>query len=129
MNDWLISQGVSTPQAGLWAGLLFGLLLAAGSAWFGARRASQSERSRFGPELAELEKRLEQSRSELAQANQDNASQFARSEERERSFQQQIKQLEQAELRLSEHFERLAGKIFEERAGKFSDLNRKQLDT
>ncbi|HKX56750.1 MAG TPA: DNA recombination protein RmuC, partial [Xanthomonadales bacterium] len=72
---------------------------------------------------------LEQSRTELTQAKQDNASQFARSEERERSFQQQIKQLEQAELRLSEHFERLAGKIFEERSEKFTDLNRKQLDT
>jgi DNA recombination protein RmuC len=129
MNDWLISQGVSTPQAGLWAGLLFGLLLAAVSAWLGTRRASQSERNRLGPEIAELEKRLEQSRTELARASQDNASQLARSEERERSFQQQIKQLEQAELRLSEHFERLAGKIFEERSEKFSDLNRKQLDT
>lgn len=128
MNDWLISQGVSTPQAGLWAGLLFGLLLAAVSAWFGARRASQSERNQLGPEIAGLKQRLEQSRTDLAQANQDNASQLARSEERERSFQQQIKQLEQAELRLSEHFERLAGKIFEERSEKFSDLNRKQLD-
>ncbi|HKX55464.1 MAG TPA: hypothetical protein VJN01_05160, partial [Xanthomonadales bacterium] len=120
MNDWLISQGVSTPQAGLWAGLLFGLLLAAVGTWFGARRASQSERNRLGPEIAELEKRLDQTRIELTQANQDNASQLARKEERERSFQQQIQQLEQAELRLSEQFERLAGKIFEERSEKFS---------
>jgi DNA recombination protein RmuC len=128
MNEWLISQGLSTPQVGLWAGLLIGLLLAAVSTWFGARQAGQTERNRLEPAIAEVEKRLEQSRSELARASQDNATQLARSEERERSFLQQIKQLEQAELRLSEHFERLAGKIFEERSEKFSDLNRKQLD-
>jgi DNA recombination protein RmuC len=129
MNDWLMSQGVSTPQAGLWAGLLVGLLLAALAAWLFSRRASLQERSRYEPELAELEQKLEDSRKSLAETSQDNAMLQARSEERERNFQQQIHQLEQAELRLSEHFERLAGKIFEERAGKFSDLNRKQLDT
>jgi DNA recombination protein RmuC len=65
----------------------------------------------------------------LGEAEQQKATLAARSEERDRNFQQQIKQLEQAEQRLSEHFERLAGKIFEERSEKFSDLNRKQLDT
>ena len=127
MNDWMISQGISTPLAGLWAGLLLGLLLAAASAGWVARRASRAERERFEPEITGLQKRLDQTRSELTQARQDNAGQLARNEERERSFQQQIKQLEQAELRLSEQFERLAGKIFEERSEKFSDLNRKQL--
>lgn len=129
MNDWLISQGISTPQAGIWAGLLLGLLLAVLAAWISARKASQAERNRFEPEIADLENRLDESRGLLSAANQENASVLARSEERERNFQQQIRQLEQAELRLSEHFERLAGKIFEERSEKFSDLNRKQLDT
>ncbi|HET6565472.1 MAG TPA: DNA recombination protein RmuC [Xanthomonadales bacterium] len=129
MNDWLISQGISTAQAGIWAGMLIGLLLAVLAAWISARKASQAERDRLAPEIADLEKRLDESRVQLSEVNQENASMLARSEERERNFQQQIRQLEQAELRLSEHFERLAGKIFEERSEKLSNLNRKQLDT
>lgn len=129
MNDWLMSQGVSTPQAGLWAGLLLGLILAGVLVWIFSRRASLAERARFEPEIAELERKLDEARISLAETSQQNATLQARSEEREHNFQQQIQQLEQAELRLSEHFERLAGKIFEDRSEKFSDLNRKQLDT
>lgn len=129
MNDWLMAQGISTPQAGVWAGLLLGLLLAVILAWLFSRRGIQAERARLGPEISELEEKLEASRKELSEAEQQKATLAARSEERDRNFQQQIKQLEQAELRLSEHFERLAGKIFEERSEKFTDLNRKQLDT
>jgi len=129
MNDWLMAQGISTPQAGVWAGLLFGMLLAVILAWLFSRRGIQAERARLGPEITQLEEKLETSRKELSEAEQQKATLAARSEERDRNFQQQIKQLEQAEQRLSEHFERLAGKIFEERSEKFTDLNRKQLDT
>lgn len=129
MNEWLMSQGISTPQAGLWAGVLIGLLLTVIFAWLFSRRASQVERDRLEPEILQLERKLEVTRTRLAETSQDTAMLQARSEERERNFQQQIQQLEQAELRLSENFERLAGKIFEERSEKFSDLNRKQLDT
>ncbi len=129
MNNWLISQGISNPQAGFWAGLFLGLLLAVILAWMFSRRASQIERSRHEPEITRLEQKLEELRSELSEAAQQNAKLQARGDEREISFQRQIKQLEESELRLSEHFERLAGRIFEERSEKFSDLNRKQLDT
>ncbi len=129
MNEWLMSQGISTPQAGLWAGLLLGLLLTVTIAWLFSRRASEAERRRLKPEILQLEQKLEETRNSLAEANQNSATLLVRSEERECNFLQQIQQLEQAELRLSEHFERLAGKIFEDRSEKFSDLNRKQLDT
>jgi len=128
MNEWLIAQGISTPQLGAWVGLSLGLFLAVLLAWWLSRRAIFAERSRLATEAARFELRVEELRSELSAANQQNATLQARSEERESSFQRQIHQLEQAELRLSEHFERLAGRIFEERSEKFSELNRKQLD-
>ncbi len=129
MNDWLLAQGISTPQAGVWAGLLLGLLLAVLLAGWFSRRASLAERLRLKPEVDRLEQKLEQLRVELSDAAQQNAQLQARNEEREHSFKRQIQQLEQAELRLSENFERLAGRIFEERSEKFTDLNRRQLDT
>lgn len=129
MNDWLLAQGISTPQAGVWAGLLLGVVLAVLMASWFSRRASLAERIRLEPEAARLEQKLEQLRMELADTNQQNAQLQTRNEEREHSFKRQIQQLEQAELRLSENFERLAGRIFEERSEKFTDLNRRQLDT
>lgn len=48
--------------------------------------------------------------------------------DREQHYREQIDKLEQAEQRLAENFERLAGRIFEDRSQKLSDLNTKQLD-
>lgn len=48
--------------------------------------------------------------------------------DREDHFREQIAKLEEAEKRLAENFERLAGRIFEDRSQKLSDLNSKQLD-
>lgn len=48
--------------------------------------------------------------------------------DREQHYREQIDKLEQAEQRLAENFERLAGRIFEDRSQKLSDLNAKQLD-
>ena len=43
--------------------------------------------------------------------------------DREQHYREQIQKLEEAEKRLAENFERLAGKIFENRSVKLSDLN------
>ena len=48
--------------------------------------------------------------------------------DREQHYSEQIEKLEEAESRLAENFERLAGRIFEDRSEKLSDLNAKQLD-
>ncbi|MGK2924286.1 MAG: DNA recombination protein RmuC [Lysobacterales bacterium] len=48
--------------------------------------------------------------------------------DREQHYREQVDKLEQAEQRLAENFERLAGRIFEDRSQKLSDLNAKQLD-
>jgi len=58
-----------------------------------------------------------------------NAVLATRVSDREQHYREQIQKLEEAEKRLAENFERLAGKIFEDRSEKLSDLNTKQLDT
>jgi len=128
MNDWLIQQGIANPQMGLMLGLLLGLLLAVVSAWVASRRSSKAELSRLQPEIDALDARLEQAAQTLAESEQENAVLQARAADREQHFQEQILKLEAAEKRLSENFERLAGKIFEDRSEKLSELNTKQLD-
>lgn len=129
MNEWLIGQGIASPQAGLWVGLLFGLLLAVLLAWFASRRATRAEQSRWQLPAEALESRLQQYATELAHSEQQCAILETRATDREDHYREQVAKLEEAEKRLSENFERLAGKIFEERSEKLSDLNRKQLDT
>ena len=129
MNDWLIQQGIGNPQMGLLVGMLLGLLLAIVSAWVASRRSGQTEVDRLQPEMDALEARLEQAAQSLADSEQENAVLHSRAEDREKHYQEQILKLEAAEKRLSENFERLAGKIFEDRSEKLSELNTKQLDT
>ena len=42
MNQWLIQQGIVSPQTGLVVGLLVGLLAAIVLAWLGSRRAARA---------------------------------------------------------------------------------------
>ena len=128
MNAWLIAQGMASPLLGLWAGLMLGLLLAVMLAWFASRRATQAERARLNPRMEALEARLEALLFDFSRSEQRCAILEARAADREDHFLEQIAVLEQAEQRLTENFERLAGKIFEQRSEKLSDLNRKQLD-
>ena len=129
MNNWLVEQGLTSPLAGLWAGLLLGLFMAVMASWWFSRRAARAEQKRKQVEIDRLQLRLDQLGSELAAAEQRSAVLEARATDREAHYGEQIKKLEQAEKRLAENFERLAGRIFEERSEKLSDLNRKQLDT
>jgi DNA recombination protein RmuC len=128
MNDWLIQQGIGNSQMGLMVGLLLGLLLAVVSAWVASRRSGQAELDRLRPELDALDARLDQTAQALAESEQENAVLQARAADSEQHYQEQILKLEAAEKRLSENFERLAGKIFEDRSEKLTELNTKQLD-
>ena len=103
MNEWLIAQGIATPQAGLWFGFLIGCMVAGALGVFALRRALAAEKK-----SAILET--------VATAD-------------EKHLREQISSLQQAELRLGEHFEHLAAKIFENRSEKLSDLNRRQMET
>lgn len=129
MNAWLIAQGVTGPLAGLWTGLLLGLVVAVLLAWFASRRATNAANSQLRPEVTGLENQVRQLAADLSRAEQQCAVLETRARSDAEHYHDQITRLEQAEQRLSENFERLAGRIFEERSEKLSDLNRKQLDT
>ena len=128
MNEWLIQQGISSPQTGLVIGLLAGLVVAALLAWWASRRGAAAAGAQFRPQLDELEASLQAARTALAEAEKQSAVLEARAADRERHFGEQITRLQDAEKRLAENFERLAGRIFEQRSEKLSDMNRKQLD-
>jgi len=128
MNEWLLRQGISSPLIALVIGLLLGLLLAVGSAWAASRRAGRRQQERLQPEVEALAARLDEARSALAAAEQERAVLETRIIDRDQHYREQIGKLEEAEKRLAEHFERLAGRIFEERSQKLSDLNTKQID-
>ncbi|MCW8871941.1 MAG: DNA recombination protein RmuC [Xanthomonadales bacterium] len=128
MNEWLVRQGISNPQTALMIGLLLGVLLAVISAWAASRRAARRQQERLQPEIDALAARLDEARGALAAAEQQGAVLETRIADRDQHYREQIGKLEEAEKRLAEHFERLAGRIFEERSEKLSDLNTKQLD-
>jgi DNA recombination protein RmuC len=109
-------------------GLLVGLLLAMAAAWAASRRSARLKEQSLRPEIDALGARLEESRGGLAAAEQERAVLETRIADREQHYREQIEKLEEAEKRLSDNFERLAAKIFEERSQKLSDLNSKQID-
>jgi DNA recombination protein RmuC len=129
MNEWLIAQGINNPQTAMLVGLLAGLLFAVVLAWMLSKRSARMEIERLQPEIQTLEARVTELTASLSESEQDAAVLNTRLGDREQHYQEQIRKLEEAEKRLSDNFERLAGKIFEERSEKLSDLNTKQLDT
>ena len=129
MNEWLIQQGINSPQTGLVVGLLVGLTLAVLAAWLASRKSSATVRDELSPRIGELEALLDEAKASLVEAEKQNAVLEARSAEQLENFRRQLGQLESAEKRLGETFERIAGKIFEQRSEKLTDLNTKQLDT
>jgi len=129
MNEWLIQQGISSPQTGLVVGLLAGLVVAVVLAWWLSRRSTAAAEAQWRPRVDELESSLGEARTALAEAEKNVAVAEARASDQDRHFREQMARLEDAEKRLAENFERLAGKIFEQRSEKLSHLNREQLDT
>ena len=52
MNEWLIQQGLSTPQTALIVGLLAGLLVAVALAWIASRRSARASSTERIEEVA-----------------------------------------------------------------------------
>jgi DNA recombination protein RmuC len=87
-----------------------------------------AERARLQPLVEDLTSKLNEVSNKFAESEKSNAVLETRKAEGERYFREQIEKLEQAEKRLAENFERLAGRIFEDRSQKLTELNSKQLD-
>lgn len=123
MLDWLATLDRESLIAGLVAGLvlcLIGISLA-------VRLARNSERQRLQPGLDELERQLSEREGEFNEASRELAVTQTRLEEQQRHFTEQKTSLVEAEKRLTESFDRLAGKVFDERSKQFTDLSEKQL--
>ena len=106
MNDWLMQQGISTPQLGLALGLLVGLLMTLALAWFASRRGSRTAAEPLEREIDALQQSLHETRAALAGAEQASAVLEARGEDRERHFLEQTEKLENAENNLTSFFNR-----------------------
>ena len=78
--------------------------------------------------LEEQERQLEQLRSESAAAKEGLAREQALRESEQKSTKEQIALLQDAEKRLSEKFENLANRIFEDKSKKFTDQNKETLN-
>lgn len=123
MNDTLYGF----DPASLALGLVAGLLLTVVAAWAAWRRGARAEGARVQPELDALRAALEASRAAVAEGEREAAVLTARMEEQQAHFRRERAGLEEAEKRLTESFERLAGKVFDERSRRFTELSEKQL--
>ncbi len=112
MADWLAQLDLNSLLFGWMGGLLLGALLG----WLAMQRTAgrwRGERDTLGAELAEREQALAVARTRL--------------EEQAIHFEREKAGLEQAEKRLTESFERLAGKVFDDRSQQFTRLSEQQL--
>jgi DNA recombination protein RmuC len=115
MNEWLAQLDINSMVAGLLAGLIIALVSAAIAAKVARRRGMEAE---AGLKACEVE--LSETQRSLAVAE-------TRLEEQRQHHQAEKASLADAEKRLTESFERLAGKVFDQRSSQFTELSEKQL--
>jgi DNA recombination protein RmuC len=127
MNEWLAQLDLSSVMLGLLAGLvlgLVGLMVAARSA---RRKGAEAEAERLAPELQEQETLLAECTAALADVQRELAVAETRLEEQKLHHEALKTALEENEKRLTEAFDRLAGKVFDERSKQFTELSERQL--
>jgi DNA recombination protein RmuC len=127
MNEWLAQLDINSAMIGLLTGLIVGLIAAVVVAKVARRRGAEAETERLQPVIDELEAGLKAREEELGDIQRALAITETRLEEQQQHHQTEKASLEEAEKRLSESFERLAGKVFDERSQRFTELSEKQL--
>ena len=127
MNEWLLQLDFNSLALGLLAGLLLGLVVILITTKAARRRGAEEEAQRLLPMNDELETELKARAEELAEIQRALAVAETRLEEQQQHHKVEKASLEEAEKRLSESFERLAGKVFDERSKRFTELSEKQL--
>ncbi len=127
MNEWLAQLDINSLMLGLLAGLLLGLIAVMTAARIARRKGAEAEEVRLLPLNEELEVRLAERGEELADIQRTLAIVETRLEEQQQHHQVEKASLEEAEKRLTESFERLAGRVFDERSKRFTELSEKQL--
>jgi len=127
MSEWLALLDINSVVIGLSTGLLIGLLVAVFSSKFARRKGADAETERLLPANEALDASLKQREVELAEIQTALAVAETRLDEQKQHHQVEKRSLEEAEKRLTESFERLAGKVFDERSRRFTELSEKQL--
>jgi len=127
MNEWLAQLDINSAMLGLLAGLLLGLLAVMVAVRAARRKGADEETGRLLPLNNELEADLKAREQELADLQHALAVAETRLEEQQQHHKAEKASLEEAEKRLSESFERLAGRVFDERSKRFTELSEKQL--
>jgi len=127
MNEWLTQLDINSLMLGLLAGLLIGLVAIMAVARTARRKGAEAEAVRLLPQQQESETLLAERTVALADVQRELAVAETRMEEQHRHYQAEKASLEEAEKRLTESFERLAGKVFDERSRRFTELSEKQL--
>ncbi len=127
MNEWLTQLDINSVIMGLLAGLIIALIGAMVTARIARRKGAEAELERLQPLNETLEASLKASEEELSEVQRALAITETRLEEQQQHHRAEKASLEQAEKRLTESFDRLAGKVFDERSSQFTQLSEKQL--
>jgi len=127
MNEWLALLDINSVVLGSLGGLLVGLIIAVFAAKAAGRKAALAETERLQPVNTALENDLAAREDELAGIQHSLAVAETRLDEQKQHHQTEKASLEAAEKRLTESFERLAGKVFDERSQRFTELSEKQI--
>ena len=127
MNEWLAQLDINSVVLGLAAGLVFALIAAMTAARVARRKGAEAEIGRLQPVNEALASDLKIREAELSDALRTLAVVETRLEEQQQHHQAEKASLEDAEKRLTESFERLAGRVFDQRSSQFTELSEKQL--
>ncbi len=127
MSKWFAQLDFNSVILGLFAGLIVGLVAAVTAARIARRNGANAEIERLLPVNAALEASLKAREQALAETQHALAVAETRLEEQKQHHQTEKASLEEAEKRLAESFERLAGRVFDERSKRFTELSEKQL--
>lgn len=127
MNEWLTLLDINSVIMGLLAGLIIALIAVMVTARIARRKGAEAELERLQPLNETLQASLKASEEELSDIQHALAVTQTRLEEQQQHHRVEKASLEEAEKRLTESFERLAGKVFDERSSQFTQLSEKQL--
>ena len=127
MTEWFLQLDINSLILGLLAGLMLGLVAVIAVAKISRRNGANTEIDRLLPVNTALEAGLKAREQELAEIQRSLAVAETRLDEQKQHHKTEKASLEEAEKRLSESFERLAGKVFDERSKHFTELSENQI--
>jgi DNA recombination protein RmuC len=125
--DWLVSLDIHSLMFGFAIGLVVALVMTMFAARVARRKGVEAESERNREINNTLESELKEREQDLADIGRKLAIVETRLEEQQQFHRAEKASLEKAEKRLTESFERLAGKVFDERSSQFTKLSEQQL--